>query len=185
MNAAAGRRAQARSKTKETHTTDKVKAALIDKLKVPADSIRVATGDNDEIGGEDLSTPECPVNYVITVDKLREGWDCPFAYVLGSVGNVATETAVEQLLGRILRMPQAKPTGVPELDRAYAIVQSEDVAKTAANLADSMVNRSGFDRVSVGDVLRVHQRQETQPVLFYSSIPVNAAPDLAALPQAV
>ena len=42
---------------------------------------------------------DCPIRYIVTVEKLREGWDCPFAYVLGSVGNVATETAVEQLLG--------------------------------------------------------------------------------------
>src|SRR4051812_23605289 len=63
--------AQPRSKTKDTHTADKVKAALIDKLKVPAESIRIATGDNDELGDGDLSKPECPVNYVVTVDKLR------------------------------------------------------------------------------------------------------------------
>ncbi len=177
--------AQPRSKTKETHTVDKVKAALIGNLEIPAECIRIATGDNDELGNEDLSSPDCPVNYVITVDKLREGWDCPFAYVLGSVGNVATETAVEQLLGRILRMPHATPTGVPELDRAYAIVQSEDVARTAANLADSMVNRCGFDRVSVGDVLRVRQRLETSPALFFSSIPVSSPPDLTTLPTEI
>ena len=119
--------------------------------------------------------------YVITVVKQREGWDCPFAYVLGSVGNVATETAVEQLLGRILRMPQATPTGVPELDRAYAIVQSEDVAKTAANLADSMVNRCGFDRVTVADVLRVHRRMDDTPSLPFTAIPVSAPPNLSKL----
>lgn len=177
--------AQPKSKTKETHTADKVKAALVDKLKIPAESIRIATGDNDDLGDEDLSKPECPVNYVITVDKLREGWDCPFAYVLGSVGNVATETAVEQLLGRILRMPQATPTGVPELDRAYAIVQSEDVARTAANLADSMVNRCGFDKQSIGDVLRVHRMVGDGPTLPFTAIPVTATPNLTALPNTV
>jgi type III restriction enzyme len=60
-------------------------------------------------------------------------------------------------------------------------VQSEDVAKTAVNLADSMVNRCGFDRVSVGDVLRVHRRLEHQRTLFYSSIPMSAPPDLSNL----
>ena len=173
--------AQPRSKTKETHTADKVKEALIQRLSISAESIRIATGDLDDLGAEDLSKPDCPVEYVITVDKLREGWDCPFAYVLGSVGNVATETAVEQLLGRILRMPQATPTGVPELDRAYAIVQSEDVARTAQNLADSMVNRCGFDRDSIGDALRVRQRLDTQRALFFSAIPVSAEPNLTAL----
>jgi type III restriction enzyme len=177
--------AQPKSKTRETHTAERVKEALIGQLNVPAERIRICTGTNDELGDEDLRRPECVVEYIITVDKLREGWDCPFAYVLGSVGNVATETAVEQLLGRVLRMPDALPTGIPELDRAYAIVQSEDVARTAQSLADSMVERCGFDRVSMGDVLRVHRRPEGQSLLPLSTIPVSAAPNLAQLPAAV
>ncbi len=80
-----------------------------------------------------------PVRYIITVDKLREGWDCPLAYVLGSIGNAATATAVEQLIGRVLRMPNANPTRVPALDRAYAFVLSDDVLRTAMQLRDRMV----------------------------------------------
>ena len=177
--------AQPRSKTRETQTADKVKQILIDQLKVPADRIRIVIGDNDELGDEDLRKRDCVVEFIVTVDKLREGWDCPFAYVLGSIGSVSTDTAVEQLLGRVLRMPDALPTGVPELDRAYAIVQSEDVAKTASNLADSMVSRCGFDRVSVGDALRIHRRVDGQQYLPLSAIPVSVAPPLGQLPPSV
>lgn len=177
--------AQPKSKTRETHTAERVKEALVGQLNVPAERVRICTGTNDELGDEDLRRPNCVVEYIITVDKLREGWDCPFAYVLGSVGNVATETAVEQLLGRILRMPDAVPTGVPELDRAYAIVQSEDVARTAKNLADSMVERCGFDRVSMGDVLRVHRQPEGQLLLPLTTIPVTAPPKIAELPAVI
>jgi type III restriction enzyme len=174
--------AQPRSKTKETHTVDRVKDALI-QLQVPADRIRIATGDNDELGDEDLRHPDCKVEFIITVEKLREGWDCPFAYVLGSVGNVATETAVEQLLGRVLRMPDAKPTGVPELDRAYAVVQSEDIARTAQSLCDNLVRRCGFDRDTVNDVLRVNHRLEGQQYLPLSSIPVASPPAVELSPS--
>lgn len=177
--------AQPRSKSRETHTVDAIKTALVDQLKVPADRIRVATGDTDELGAEDLRAPDCTVEYIITVDKLREGWDCSFAYVLGSVGNVATETAVEQLLGRVLRMPDARPTGVPELDRAYAVVQSPDVVRTAKNLCDSLVSRCGFDRETVGDAFRVHRHVDGQRLLPVATIPVSAAPDPAQLPPAV
>lgn len=177
--------AQPRSKIRETHTADKVKDALIQQLRVPAERIRIATGDNDELGNEDLRSDQSIVEFIITVDKLREGWDCPFAYVLGSVGNVATDTAVEQILGRVLRMPDTIPTGIPELDRAYAVVQSEDVAHTAQNLADSMVNRCGFDRVSIGDALRIHRKVDGQQFLPLSSIPVSGPPDISALPPAV
>jgi type III restriction enzyme len=175
--------AQPRNKNKETHTVDKVKEALVNELKIPEDRIRIAIGETDELGDEDLRSRDCKVEYIITVEKLREGWDCPFAYVLGSVGNVATETAVEQLLGRVLRMPDAKPTEVQELDRAYAIVQSPDVAQTAENLCDSLVNRCGFDRVSVGDALRVHRQTDGQQYLPLSSIRVSAPP--TELPESV
>lgn len=177
--------AQPKSKSRETHTVDKIKAALVEQLNVPAERVRIVVGNTDELGDEDLRTKNCKVEYIITVEKLREGWDCPFAYVLGSVGNVATETAVEQLLGRVLRMPDAAPTGVAELDRAYAVVQSPDVVKTAKNLCDSLVARCGFDAESVGDAFRVRQHVDTQSRLPVSVIPVSASPDLAQLPLAV
>ncbi|MCR4316769.1 MAG: DEAD/DEAH box helicase family protein [Planctomycetes bacterium] len=164
--------AQSRNKNRETHTVDAIKTALVEQLKVPSERVRIATGDQDELGNEDLGSKDCVVEYIVTVEKLREGWDCPFAYVLGSVGNVATATAVEQLLGRVLRMPNATPTGVVELDRAYAIVQSKDVAETARSLGDTMVKNCGFDANSVRDALRVHSDEKTQAKIF----PIGAIP---------
>jgi len=177
--------AQPKSKAKETHTVEVIKTALVEQMGVPADRIRIATGDQDDLGAEDLRGKDCKVEYVITVDKLRQGWDCPFAYVLGSVGNVATETAVEQLLGRVLRQPEAIPTGVAELDRAYAVVQSADVAKTAQSLGDSLVSRCGFDAETVGDAFRVHRHVEAQGLLPVATISVSAPPAPGQLPAAV
>ena len=177
--------AQPRSKNRETHTVDAIKAALVDKLNVPAERIRIATGDQDDLGAEDLRAKGCRVEYVLTVDKLREGWDCPFAYVLGSVGNVATETAVEQLLGRVLRQPEALPTGIAELDRAYAVVQSPDVVKTAKSLCDSLVSRCGFDAETVGDAFRVHRKADAQGLLPVAAIPVSGPVEPASLPAGV
>ena len=48
----------------------------------------------------------CPVRFIITVQKLREGWDCPFAYVLCSLRETRSATAIEQIVGRILRLPE-------------------------------------------------------------------------------
>lgn len=177
--------AQPRSRSHETHTVDAIKTALVEQMNVPADRVRIATGDKDELGAEDLTTLDCTVEYVITVDKLREGWDCPFAYVLGSVGNVATPTAVEQLLGRVLRMPGALPTGAAELDRAYAVVQSPDVVRTAKGLCDSLVSRCGFDAETVGDAFRVHRRAEAQGRLPVASIRVSEPVKVGDLPDDV
>jgi type III restriction enzyme len=177
--------AQPRSKSRETHTVDAIKTALVEKLKVAAERIRIATGDHDDLGTEDLRKADCKVEYVLTVDKLREGWDCPFAYVLGSVGNVATETAVEQLMGRVLRQPDAWPTGVAELDRAYAVVQSPDVVKTAQSLCDSLVRRCGFDAETVGDAFRVRPKPDAQGLLPVATIAVSAPVDPSTLPAEV
>ena len=177
--------AQHKSKTRETHTVDAVRQALIEQLDVPPERIRIATGDQKELDGVDLRARECMVEYVITMEALREGWDCPFAYVLGSVGNVATETAVEQLLGRVLRMPDATATGVPELDRAYAIVQSPDVIETAKKLRDGLVQWCGFDEDSVRDAFRVHQDSEPLGLLPVAVIRLSAPPDVSHLSLAV
>ncbi len=175
--------AQPSSKTRETHTAEKVKAALLERFadRVRPEYVAICTGTIDEIGDTNLMETNCPIRYVITVDKLREGWDCPLAYVLGSIGNAATATAVEQLIGRILRMPNANPTRVPALDRAYAFVLSDNVVQTAMQLRDRMVENCGFDERSADEALRVTATQ-TQELLGLGRIPLSAAPAPGSLP---
>ncbi len=176
--------AQPASKTRETHTVDAVKAALLAMAGVREEEVRICTGVVDEIGDTDLMAETCPVRYIITVDKLREGWDCPLAYVLGSIGNAATPTAVEQLIGRVLRMPNANPTRMPALDRAYAFVLSDDVLQTAMHLRDRMVETCGFDDRSAEDALRVTTAQ-TQRGLGLGRIRLSAPPNVALLPASL
>ncbi|MDR0685802.1 MAG: hypothetical protein LBF83_11855 [Spirochaetaceae bacterium] len=68
--------------------------------------------------GVDLFNPNEPARYIITVDALKESWDCSFAYVLCSLANVKSDTSVEQLLGRVMRMPYARTCKNPALQRA-------------------------------------------------------------------
>ena len=182
--------AQPNSQRRESHTAAAVKEKLIDPagpFKLSPASVAICTGAVDELEANhiDLSALECPVEYVITVDKLTEGWDCPFAYVLGSIGNVATETAVEQILGRVLRMPHATPTGVPALDRAYAVVQSPDVLQTAQNLRDALVKHCGFDGSSIRDAFRVFRTDSPQRTLALSAMPLTESPRLRDLPDSL
>ena len=111
-------------------------------LKIPREHIAIETGAQSELGDVDLSKPG-DIRYIITVDKLREGWDCPFAYVLGSVREMRARGAVEQILGRVLRMPRALRKQNEELNHAYAIVSSADFAATMKSLADALVE-NGF-----------------------------------------
>jgi type III restriction enzyme len=126
---------------------------LEDELHIPKDQIKVATGDTRELEGLDLSARDCPVRFVITVQALREGWDCPFAYVLCSLQKLSSATAVEQLLGRVLRMPYASPRGRAALNRAYAHVCEAKFSTAAHELADRLINHMGFEALDVASML--------------------------------
>ena len=68
----------------------------------------VVTGELRELDGVDLFDRHCPVECVITIEALKEGWDCSFAYIFCSVSRGRSAVDVEQLLGRVLRMPYAE-----------------------------------------------------------------------------
>lgn len=122
----------------------KLRAHLVENENVDPATIRVATGDVRELDDVDLFDPACPVEHVITVQALREGWDCSFAYVLCSLANIGAAGAVEQMLGRVLRQPYAARRTDEALNRAYAHVSSRNFADAANALRDRLVNL-GFD----------------------------------------
>ena len=67
---------------------DVLRAHLLDELHIPEAQVKVATGALRELDGLNLAARDCAVRYIITVQALREGWDCPFAYVLCSVQSI-------------------------------------------------------------------------------------------------
>ena len=132
---------------------DALRKHLEDELHIPAGQIKEATGKRNELEGLDLSARDCPVRFVITVQALREGWDCPFAYVLCSLQKLSSATAVEQLLGRVLRMPYASPRGREALNRAYAHVCEAKFSTAAQALADRLINHMGFEALDVASMV--------------------------------
>lgn len=127
-------------------TVDVVRAHLIAHEHIAETEIAVATGAVKELAGIDLLARDCPIRVVITVEALKEGWDCSFAYILASLQSMQSAIDVEQLLGRVLRMPYAKSRQGEALNKAYAHVIAENVAQAAANLKDRMVENMGFEK---------------------------------------
>jgi type III restriction enzyme len=146
-------KAERRDKDRETRTVEVVEKALIEHCKVPADWIVRATGDDRGLDDIDLFKTDCPVRFVITVDALKEGWDCSWAYVLCSVAEMKSDTAVEQLIGRVLRLPGARRKTTPELNRAYALATSHNFAATARALEDALVAGNGFNPLEAKDLI--------------------------------
>lgn len=140
---------QAQNKDQEV-TAEVLKQHLIDNEQIPEHKIAVVTGDTREIDGVNLLDPKCPIEYVITVKALKEGWDCSFAYVFCSVANIKSSTDVEQLLGRVLRMPYAKRRRSMELNKAYAHVCEPNFYQAALDLKDKLVDM-GFEAEEVDE----------------------------------
>jgi type III restriction enzyme len=134
-------------------TVDVVRTHMIEELNTPEHQIAVATGTQKELDGINLFDPACPIRYVITVEALKEGWDCSFAYVLASLQSVKSAKDVEQLLGRVLRMPYAKTRQQEALNKAYAHIVAANFAEAAANLKDRMVLNMGFEPLEASSVL--------------------------------
>jgi type III restriction enzyme len=178
--------AEARSADRETVDTQAIKSELLESCRVPPEEVIVATG--EEKGLEALAAryplgladPACPVKYVITQRALAEGWDCPSAYILVSVASLQSSTAVEQLLGRILRQPDAKRKVQAELNQSYAFVVSRNFAETASALRDQLVMAAGFERKDVRDFVVAANPQQAK---LDMEIPARREPIVVSLPQ--
>lgn len=151
--------AQPRSKTRETLTVEVVEKCLLEEHGIPEEQIARATGEDRGLDDVNLNDPECRIRYVITVQALREGWDCPFAYVLCSVAEMRSATAVEQILGRVMRLPKAQRKKQESLNSAYAYVASRNFAEAASALTDGLV-QNGFEKQEAAELIRPTNEQQ-------------------------
>ena len=148
---------------KQTVSVEVVESCLKEDYHVLPEEIARATGEDDQISDKDLNSPDCKIRFIITVQKLREGWDCPFAYVLCSVAEQHSATAVEQIVGRILRMPKAKRKQAPELNLAYAFVSSPNFERTLNELKDALVE-NGFQKQEANDMIIQTPQTDLGPI---------------------
>ena len=128
----------------EKSNVQKLKDILIEK-KIPAEHIKIKTANINEIKGIDLMSKECEVRYIITINALKEGWDCPFAYVLASLADKNSAVDVEQILGRVLRQPYVMKHNNPMLNMSYVLTASLKFMDTLENIVKGL-NKAGFSR---------------------------------------
>lgn len=184
---------QAEDKDKEV-TVEVLKAHLINELNIDEAKIAIATGNQRELGGLNLLEPQCSIEYIITNQALKEGWDCPFAYVFCSVKQVSSSKDAEQLLGRVLRMPYAKRRVIEDLNRAYAHLATSKFSRAAQELTDKLI-AMGFEEMEIAAFLKEQPATTGQSDLFGkgTSTPVPhpaivvelpALPDISGLSEA-
>ena len=167
---------QAQPRTGDSSDTfDKIKTMLID-MGVPEAEIAVKTSNVDDLKGKDLMSKDCPIRYIITVNALKEGWDCPFAYILASLANRTSTVDVEQILGRILRQPYATQHASPLLNTSYVLTNSVDFHSTLEKIVVGL-NKAGFSRKDyrIGETIEAPQ-VPAQPEAVQVEIPMEPQP---------
>ena len=97
---------------------------------------------------------ENPVEVVIHVNMLKEGWDVTNLYTIVPLRAANSRTLVEQSIGRGLRLPYGKRVGVPAVDRLTIVSHDrfQDIVDHA-NDPDSIIRKKviiGQDIPEVG-----------------------------------
>jgi type III restriction enzyme len=88
------------------------------------DQVLLVTSDQpDEVLGQldALEDNTSKVRAVVSVSMLKEGWDVKNIYVIAAVRALESDLLTEQILGRGLRLPFGKRTGVGMLDAVEVI----------------------------------------------------------------
>ncbi len=109
-------------------------------LGVPADQIAIQASGQHDLKDVDLLSPLVPIRWIITKAALMEGWDCSFASLLVLLDNTRAQTAITQLIGRVMRQPHAKRTGRQELDQCYVYCLNTDVGTAVASVKQGLEN---------------------------------------------
>lgn len=150
------------------HTEDAYEE-LTQRLGVPAEWIRRQTATDKELKNDDLMADDCQVRVIITKDALREGWDCPFAYVLALLPKGQARTALTQMIGRVMRMPHVSYTDNELLDRAHVFCTDIDVKEAVAKI------KTGLEQEGMGDIANGAISDKTDPEIERRVIERRAA----------
>ena len=154
---------QAQSKTSDDNTTfEKLKEQLL-AVGIPEDQVKIKTANKDELKGIDLSSKNCPVRYIITVNALKEGWDCPFAYILASLADRSSAVDVEQILGRVLRQPYVMKHTASLLNVSYVLTASAKFNDTLQNIVEGL-QASGFSEQDYRHKDAMNEEEKVQAI---------------------
>ena len=166
---------QAQPKVAENKETfDKLKERLVSSG-IPKEEIAIKTAEINELKNIDLLDPNCKIKYIITVNALKEGWDCPFAYILATLANKTSTVDVEQILGRVLRLPYTKQNASKFLNLSYVFTCSNDFHTTVEKVIKGL-NDAGFSKLDC----RVAEEKPitpTAPTPIQEQLPIDDTQD--------
>jgi len=147
------------------HSQD-VREYLI-KQNINPNEIAIKSSSQNDIEDVNLFSSDCPFRWIITRDALREGWDCSYAYILGIIPNVNSNTGITQLVGRILRQPNAQKTGIKELDESYVYYTKGDTRQLLEGVA------AGFKKEGLEDLITKMRIRGLESVIATKTVKIK------------
>ncbi|MBV5326440.1 MAG: DEAD/DEAH box helicase family protein [Chlorobium sp.] len=131
----------------EASTFEDIKKRLVH-LGIPEGEIAIKTANINELKNIELLSAGCAIRYIITINALKEGWDCPFAYILATIANRHSSVDVEQIVGRVLRQPYARRQQGSLLNNSYVLASSDNFIATLGKIVAGL-NQAGFSEKDV------------------------------------
>jgi len=131
-----------------------------------------------------LEDPDSPYRIVISVGMLKEGWAVKNVYVIASMRASVSALLTEQTLGRGLRLPFGRYTGVEILDTLEVLGHEryQDLLKKAGVLNEAFIDRRTRAVLRENAAGRMVPVQETTtvhaPVVDVENITPSASPDV-------
>lgn len=155
----------------DAQTFEKIKKKLVN-IGIDEEQIATKTAKINELDKNDLLDKDCKIRYIITINALKEGWDCPYAYILASIANKNSTADVEQLIGRVLRQPNARKYTNQELNVSYVLTCSNDFERTAKSVIAGL-NGAGFSKNDIGKmILESWMSHECWKIMVFWSIQI-------------
>lgn len=115
-----------------------------------------------------VENSENPVEIVIHVNMLKEGWDVNNLYTIVPLRTAASKILREQMVGRGLRLPYGERTGDTDVDSVMLTAHD----KFADIIAEAQKGDSIF---KAGNVIKVEEIKEEE--ITYPQITIDLEPD--------
>ena len=114
----------------------------------------------------DVENPENPVEIVIHVNMLKEGWDVNNLYTIVPLRTAASKILREQMVGRGLRLPYGERTGDRDVDAVMLTAHDKfsDILKEA---------QKGDSIFKAGNVIHVEEIKPEKIIYPPMSIPLE------------
>lgn len=167
--------------------------AILSKLDISISNNKLAIWTTeDKINLDVLKEINAPQQYLIFKQAIDTGWDCPRAQILLKLRDIKSETFKEQLLGRLLRMPELKHYDIDLLNYAYVYTNEEfftvdkpenlpeglDIPTEIIQMKPDFAQKCIYTVLPTFPAIKIYSKVQTKDYLMSASAYLNSKLDI-------